>query len=733
MIGQSEFEKALFAESVKHLFRTARDILKWAGAEVKDAVLLERASSEYLNRYLQRHGLVKILGMAQSVPLREIYTDVQLLRPDELRAFDNLDELEKAFRQREQGEIGQHRTKMDGVSVANKEQFLNVLGQPGAGKSTFLRRIGLEALTGHAAGLLSDRRKISPYQFPSIPILIELKTLKAQQTDLIKLIEEEFAICGFPNSFVAAALKRGDLLILLDGLDEVPTDKLESSIREIRNFVDRYDKNRFLTSCRTAFYKNWLTRFTDVVIADFDNSQVERFIQNWFRSSIDLEQKTAEECWTLLSSAHHVATLELARTPLLLTFLCLVYNRTQGFPSNRSSLYRRALGILLEEWAAEKRITRPTIYQGLHSDLELMLLANIAGPSFIESKLFFSEAELLNVIGTFLQEELNAPKHIDSRSVLHAIEVEQGLLIKRPHGAYSFSHLTLHEFLAAHYINSEERSFEFVERSLTEPRWREVLLLLAGLGKADGLLQRMANEIVTMSHKSGAITAVLRWAADTVVELESGPKQASRRAILVLFRATFEMESLQRRSESSHTRTEEILDIIQSSGALCATLRIAALRLDASSEKAVSLSFVLAQRLQPMEIVNAALASRLDFQMSLSHILKVLRELGAEGVFADRIIQSAAQQLEKVISSVVELPSSREDKLALFERARLAILSALGVHDSRGIVGSLENLKLLEMIASGCQLIAECRGSALSVSATGWESAAKRLLTPPNA
>jgi predicted NACHT family NTPase len=41
-------------------------------------------------------------------------------------------------------------------------------------------------------------------------------------------------------------LEKGKLLILLDGLDEVPTSQIDSAIEKIQDFVDRYDKNRLL-------------------------------------------------------------------------------------------------------------------------------------------------------------------------------------------------------------------------------------------------------------------------------------------------------------------------------------------------------------------------------------------------------------------------------------------------------------------------------------------------------
>ncbi|NJR40864.1 MAG: hypothetical protein HC781_21025 [Leptolyngbyaceae cyanobacterium CSU_1_4] len=86
----------------------------------------------------------------------------------------------------------------------------------------------------------------------------------------------------------------------------------------------------------------------------------------------------------------------------MLTFLCLIYDRTQGFRSKRAALYQRALDILLEEWAAEKRIQEEEVYRGLTTELEKLLLAEIAYRGF-GRKLLRNDGktyeEIVNFIG----------------------------------------------------------------------------------------------------------------------------------------------------------------------------------------------------------------------------------------------------------------------------------------------------------------------------------------------
>lgn len=222
------------------------------------------ASNQYVRNYAKRHCILKIrcVGMGEPVSLDSIYTYVQLLEASNILKFVSKDEMEKAFKAtKERRFASKDNQSRKGIDVANAKQYLMVLGAPGAGKSTFLRKVGLDAIKGKKHG----------YQHNCIPVFLELKRFTAKAIDLKEIIIKEFEICKFPKAeqIVTKALDKGKLLILLDGLDEVPTKNLNDVIDQIQDFVDRYDKNRFIISCRTAFYKSSFNRFTDVEMADF--------------------------------------------------------------------------------------------------------------------------------------------------------------------------------------------------------------------------------------------------------------------------------------------------------------------------------------------------------------------------------------------------------------------------------------------------------------------------------
>ena len=248
---------------------------------ISDRHKAAEALKQYADKYQSRYGLLKLLGMPQAVELEEIYTNVRFLDWFSIGRFESIAAMEKDYRQsnQRQFQIGRQTGSRDGIAVANEHPYLMVLGGPGAGKSTFLRRLGLEALKG----------KNGKFQHQRLPVMLELKRLTGE-VDLTAEIAKEFQHFGFPPSqaFALKALEQGKLLVLLDGLDEVPKDRLNAVIEAIHDFVVQYkDDNRFVASCRIAAYRSSFQNFRDIELADFDDKQIQQFINNWFSTELD--------------------------------------------------------------------------------------------------------------------------------------------------------------------------------------------------------------------------------------------------------------------------------------------------------------------------------------------------------------------------------------------------------------------------------------------------------------
>jgi hypothetical protein len=709
-----DMPKQLFEAGVKELFDFIGKGLDW-GKE-KGAAL--RATRKYLKTFTGRHGQVKVLGMSHPVPLSSIYTRVKILSPEHLRAFRSRDALERDFR-RSARLAHEKIDKTDGLSAANEHEFLMVLGQPGAGKSTFLKRIGWEALQPENLGRV--------YRHHRLPVLIELNTFQEKQNvNLEDIIEGEFKICGFPDGFALAALDKGKLLVLLDGLDEVPGDKVKEVVKLIQDFAVKYEKNRFVVSCRTAFYKKPFSQSTDVLLADFDDLQIGAFIKNWFSSREDQEKSVAAIFWEMLKEPQQAAIWELARTPLLLTFLCLVYGDLRRLPDNRSQLYEEALRILLENWRKEKPVDQETIYEGFHTKLEIKLLEEIAGPAFEKDKVTFDQNELTDSIDVFFKNELAAPKTLDSTRVLEAIEVQQGILVQRANDLYTFSHLTLQEYLAASYFMRRGMT-KITDDQLVDSRWRDMFLLMAGTGRADGMLTLMATTAREKAAAQPGFRALLRWANDVVKPGDGGQRlvRTGVAVLLGLFSAAGRAFAGDRDPARDIARDDAIEIARDNSIDLAGELaRVIAVELAPDLEPAI-------ERAPVRDLAHDLVFDvRRDLASDLNYIFGLVEELDKMDILKKEFSKRSREELAGVERPDQTTDSVRYEPVESLTEAYDGIMDALEMPSGVKEIPP-DGWKLIANYFQAALLYVECKKEEMRVKKSGWDTVAEMIFRVP--
>ncbi|MEM6450309.1 MAG: NACHT domain-containing protein [Cyanobacteria bacterium P01_D01_bin.105] len=730
---------------------------KGAYDDVQHKQQVLEASQNYIRHYLKRHCEVKIMPGLTKAPLdlNSIYTDVKLLDDDSVRLFAGVQELEEGFRAKGVRGFGPHDAeRVRGLKVANREQFLMVLGGPGIGKSTFLRKIGLEAL-----------KKDGSIQRECIPVFLELKKFREETVDIQQEIVKELDICKFPSTeaLVESALEQGKLLVLFDGLDEVPVSNLNAVIERIEDFVDKHNKNSFVASCRIAAYRSSFRRFRDVTIAEFDDEQIEQFIYRWFNAQEDEELEIAQKYWELLTQKKHEATKELAQTPLLLTFLCLLYDRKQMLPSKRSTLYGRALDIILDEWSAQKRIERNPIHERLNPELEKILLAEIAYDSFIQDQLFFTKESITDKIADFLTDTVENPKYLNADTVLREIEVQQGILVERATDAYSFSHLTLQEYLSALHIVENRLEPSLVENYLPNESWREVCLLTSGLmgNRALDLLMAMEKQAKAYIEPYRKVISLVRWAGNNKVKPSDFEQRAGMLAIAVASASTSE-------KAINQTYAKEIkLDIYRSVDSARAFDRVTAMERAISSAISITTTVSVASAISSANTTTNACAKALEFDSTVYTPRSVVRDIdqaiarahssadafnssnefkvdATNSTIKGSIIAKAisrltikhhflnawsmrkiALKLEKARGCIPQLEAKKEEWRNWSRELQTIWLKEIGLEP---VYLTPEEATALQCYLYTTELLIRCEESAIRVSRNEWEKIKQRLL-----
>jgi predicted NACHT family NTPase len=497
-------QRDIFSKICETLAQDWRDIADIDEEEAESDIdaLVQEVRQKVHPIIQERCGTMRVLDMSQPIGLNDIYTDVNILEKITGRRRLEISELLQGFNPESEDfdRFGLSRVtekRVPGLEAVQHYSKLMVLGKPGAGKTTFLKYLAMQCISGE-------------FQADRVPIFITLKDFAETpaQPGLLEFITQMFANCGVMDTQITELFKQGRALLFLDGLDEVRDEDSLQVLREIRYFSEQYYTNNFVITCRIAAQDYRFERFTDVELADvevsdFDDKQIQTFVTKWFQAK---QLNLAERFMQQLNSNQQIR--ELATSPLLLTLLCLVFEDSGNFPTNRSELYSEGIAILLRKWDATRRIERDQVYKKLSVQRKEDLLSQVALTTFERGDYFFKQRDVERYIADYIRNLPDAKTdpealQLDSEVVLKSIESQHGLLVERARGIYSFSHLTFQEYFAARKIvttcdpySSDDKTLESLVRHLTEKRWREVFLLAIGmLPSADCFLLLMKQQV----------------------------------------------------------------------------------------------------------------------------------------------------------------------------------------------------------------------------------------------
>jgi predicted NACHT family NTPase len=174
--------EAIFPGVLAKVYEQVCEFIGETYDEIKAEV--ENSYHQYHKNYRERHGQVKVfcVGMRKPIPLDSVYVGVQFLDKHTASRYKSPEEVEQAFQERRRQHFDlSSDERQDGTQVANDKQYLMLLGGPGVGKSTFLRKVGLEALKGRTEN----------FKHECIPVFLELKRFTEDQIDIKALISND--------------------------------------------------------------------------------------------------------------------------------------------------------------------------------------------------------------------------------------------------------------------------------------------------------------------------------------------------------------------------------------------------------------------------------------------------------------------------------------------------------------------------------------------------------------
>ncbi|MEZ4664584.1 MAG: SUMF1/EgtB/PvdO family nonheme iron enzyme [Caldilineaceae bacterium] len=259
--------------------------------------------------------------------------------------------------------------------AAERYARLVILGDPGSGKSTFVRQM----VARYATALLRGEEQPLPI-FVVLHELIEgLDRLDnsadfhhARQRDRQQLLRDlmtaewtrrldEWGVADFESELMGRAKtgRGSEVLLVLDGLDEVPERLRPLLLEGILLLNVAYARiGQIIVTCRSRSYgDNMLPGYKPVTLAPFTEQQVAKFIAAWYRAQQHLgrlDQRRADQNIANLQEVARTNLRELASNPMLLTTMTMIHQRETRLPEQRVALYNLAVDVLMKRWQQAK-------------------------------------------------------------------------------------------------------------------------------------------------------------------------------------------------------------------------------------------------------------------------------------------------------------------------------------------------------------------------------------------
>lgn len=440
---------------------------------------------------------------------------------------------------------------------------LVMLGEPGSGKSTFLRYLAWDL----ARQGLARQREVGAAtgeaeRAPLLPIMLPLRRLagrlvgaerplSAITASLAEELEQEYRVAG-SGALLDAALDAGQALLLLDGLDEVPslatpthaarTDVLDA----VRALAELYPATHVVLSCRTRAFSAELHNALGWPVehlAPFTMGQIRFFARAWFAALAErgglVQAGSERQAVALLATLARSPRLrQLAANPLLLTMMVLVLNERGALPLDRPQLYEEMLSLLLGAWDEPKGIPGLAAALGvpalrlddLRPILDQISFAAHAGELSPDGRGMLLVRDLRYTLSAHLEQAGVPDAWGAAGRCLAYLSERSGLLISEDDGAsYRFAHRTLQEHGAGRHLLLQPGAVDTVMKLRADDRWREPIAL--GLGVIHQLfpaladrLDRVLTELIDRDEGAEPKSPA-RWYRDLIFAAEIGEER----------------------------------------------------------------------------------------------------------------------------------------------------------------------------------------------------------------
>ena len=379
-----------------------------------------------------------------------------------------------------------------------------ILAWGGYGKTTLLKHVA------HTYGTKQQGRYKVPQKIPVLLVLRKYRDLLTQENapnlaDLITLhhipalpTDEELKL---PTNWAQDSLRKGEVVVMLDGFDEVEKAKRPALAKWLNEQMRRYKNSVFILTSRPKAYREQdtsdrLEMTTPIWVRDFNQGQRRDFVESWYRyqerfansgrDTPDVKQAAQSAADELLAQIEARPELkDLTKNPLLLTMIVTFHRRYPGaeLPRRRVELYQEICRLQLKDRPGARKLETLLLDCGAQVILQMLALEMMQ-----KKEERVERRELVGRLAGYLTvqgETVDAIEFLDQVVQVSELVIEQ-------EDEYEFAHLSFQEYLAAEEVARLGQESLLYEK-LGEDWWKQVILLYAGLVNPGKLIREMTE------------------------------------------------------------------------------------------------------------------------------------------------------------------------------------------------------------------------------------------------
>lgn len=284
------------------------------------------------------------------------------------------------------------------------------------------------------------------------PLLLSLKDYKDTTCGMVDFIWKEVKEYDpeITQSSIITALQQKQLILLLDGLDEIHTSVRDSFDQDLDAFIKSYPGNTIVMTSRPVYAFVSYAKFSLFDILELSKSQAIELVEKLEFWDIDGKNSFLEALNKNLYATHR----EFASNPLLLTIMLMTYSSFGEVPAKMHVFYSKAYETMARLHDASKGSFKRPLHTQLTPEEFAKYFSQFCARTYKDEVLEFDSMLFTAYMKKVLKGASPEHQNIAPRDFL--LDLTDNLCIMYREGEhYYFIHRSFQEYFAAVYFASE--------------------------------------------------------------------------------------------------------------------------------------------------------------------------------------------------------------------------------------------------------------------------------------